>query len=213
MTPALKALLAAIRMHEAPKGYGQIYGGAKGVSKATDVSRLTLDEVLSLQQRMLRAGSRSTASGGYQFINKTLLATIAQMGLKGSELWDAELQDRMAIHLMMNRGLGKYLDGTMSRETFANNLAKEWASLPVVSVIRGANRILEPGQSYYSGDGLNKAFHKPETILTLVDALRGPQVAVQPPPVGTAPDAPPPRKRGPLLALIELIASIFGRRS
>jgi len=187
MTPSLKALLDAIGKHEAPKGYGQIYGGAKGVPKNTDVSKMTLAGVQDLQRRMLAAGSKSTACGRYQFIRKTLAATINSMGLNGSERWDAALQDRMAIFLMEARGLSKFVIGSISREAFANSLAREWASLPVVSVIRGANRILEPGQSYYAGDGLNKAFHKPEAILALLDAIKRP---VQPVPHIPAPMAP-----------------------
>jgi len=187
MTPSLKALLDAIGKHEAPKGYGQIYGGAKGVPKNTDVSKMTLAGVQDLQRRMLAAGSKSTACGRYQFIRKTLAATINSMGLNGSERWDAALQDRMAIFLMEARGLSKFVIGSISREAFANSLAREWASLPVVSVIRGANRILEPGQSYYAGDGLNKAFHKPQAILALLDAIKRP---VQPVSVPVAMPAP-----------------------
>lgn len=191
MFPALKALLDAIRRHEAPKGYGQIYSGAKGVPKDTDVSKLTLAGVLSLQQRMLNNRSASTACGGYQFLRKTLLATVAEMGLAGTELWDAELQDLMAVHLMEGRGLSKYLAGLISRETFANNLAKEWASLPVVTAIRGANRELKPGETYYAGDGLNEAFHKPAAILALLDAMRA--AAARP----AAPTAPAPASAAP----------------
>ena len=209
----LKLLLEAIRKHEAPKGYGQIYGGAKGVSKSVDVSKLTLNEVLSLQSRMLAAGSASTASGGYQFIRKTLLATISQMGLKGSEVWSPELQDRMAIHLMMGRGLGKYLDGRMSREDFANNLAKEWASLPVVTRIQGQKRMVDPGESYYAGDGLNKSFHKPSDILKLLEALKEPVGGVLPLPSPTPPEPLPIKPRGFLMALVELIATFFKRKS
>ncbi len=222
ITPQLKALLDAIGKHEAPKGYGQIYGGAKGVPKDTDVSKLTLDGVLNFQSRMLAGKSASTACGRYQFLRKTLMATIAQMGLKGDELWDAALQDRMAVHLMMNRGLGKYLDGVISRETFANNLAKEWASLPVVTAIRGATRDLVPGQSYYAGDGLNKAFHKPAAILALLDAMRqAPQKPVQPVPHIPAPMAPPVAKAPPVtlpanpappkLTFWQWLASLFQR--
>lgn len=197
---ALKALLDAIRAHEG-KTYGQIFYGAKGVPRDTDVSKLTLIGVLSLQQRMLNNKSLSTACGGYQFLRKTLQATIIEMNLTGSELWDEALQDRMAVHLMEGRGLAKYLAGQISREAFANNLAKEWASLPVVTAIRGANRQLQPGETYYAGDGLNKAFHKPEAILALLDALRrAPQPAPQPAahngaiaaPLSMAPSAPPP---------------------
>lgn len=51
---------------------------------------------------------------------------------------------------MNRRGLGSYKSGKMSAEAFANNLAKEWAGLPVVS---GPKK----GRSYYAGDGLNGA--------------------------------------------------------
>ena len=213
ISTSLKALLDVIRKHEAPKGYGQIYGGAKGVPKDTDVSKLTLNGVLDLQARMLRAGSASTACGGYQFINKTLKATVSQMGLKGTELWDADLQDRMAVHLMEGRDLNKFMAGAISREAFANNLAKEWASLPVVTRIMGQKRLVEPGETFYAGDGLNKAFHKPEIILKLVDALKGPQTPVQPDMAMPAPDAPVPKPRGLLAALIDLIMLIFKRRT
>ena len=171
MTPALKNLLDAIGSKEAPKGYGQIYGGAKGVG-FPDVSKMTLKDVRALQDRMVKNGSASSACGRYQFIRKTLAATILEMGLKDSDVWTPDLQDRMAVHLMEKRKLGAYMAGTISRETFANNLAMEWASLPVVTAIRGAHRQLAPGQSYYAGDGLNKAHHAPAAILALVDALK-----------------------------------------
>lgn len=188
----LKALLDAIRAHEG-KTYGQIFYGAKGVPKDTDVSKLTLNGVLSLQQRMLNNKSASTACGGYQFLRRTLVETMTGMELTGTELWDEDLQDRMAVHLIENRGLPGYLAGQLTREAFANNLAKEWASLPVVTAIRGANRQLAIGETYYAGDRLNKAFHKPETILALLDAIRWPpQRPVQPVPVAPAPVTPKP---------------------
>jgi muramidase (phage lysozyme) len=172
ITPSIKALLDAIGKHEAPKGYGQIYSGAKGVPSGADVSKMKLKEVQALQRLMIANGSRSTASGRYQFIKNTLNTTIIEMGLTGEEVWGPELQDQMAVHLIKKRGLNKYLDGQITREDFANNLAKEWASLPVVTNLFNGKREVEVGQSYYAGDGLNKAFHKPETILALIDALK-----------------------------------------
>lgn len=190
ITPEIEKLLSAIRKHEAPKGYGQVYSGAKGVGKNADVSKMTLDGVLNFQTTMLAKGSASTACGGYQFLRKTLKATIAEMGLKGSEVWTPELQDRMAVYLMQKRGLGEYLDGTLSAEGFANNLAKEWASLPVVS---GPKK----GRSFYAGDGLNKSFHEPSAIMALVSAVKAPRKTAQPvspvpAPVAAKEDAKPP---------------------
>ena len=212
ISPPLKALLDAIGKHEAPKGYGQIYGGAKGVSKATDVSRLTLDEVLAFQKRMLAGGSASTACGRYQFLRKTLMATIIEMGLGGNDVWTPTLQDRMALHLIEKRGLSKFQAGRISREEFANNLAKEWASLPVVTAIKGASRQLVPGQSYYAGDGLNKAFHKPAAILALLDAIAKPVGGVSPVPAPDTTEPVPVKPRGLLMAFLELIMSIFKRK-
>lgn len=190
ITVEISNLLSAIRKHEAPKGYGQVYSGAKGVGKNADVSKMTLDGVLNFQTTMLAKGSASTACGGYQFLRKTLKATIAEMGLKGSEVWTPELQDRMAVYLMQKRGLGEYLDGTLSAEGFANNLAKEWASLPVVS---GPKK----GRSFYAGDGLNKSFHEPSAIMALVSAVKAPRNPAQPvspvpAPVAAKEDAKPP---------------------
>jgi muramidase (phage lysozyme) len=188
ISPALKNLLDKIGSKEAPEGYGQIYGGAKGVSQKTDVSKLKLKEVRELQATMLAYRSASTACGRYQFIRNTLIATMTEMHLSGEEVWAPELQDRMAIHLMEKRGLKSYLAGAMTREVFANNLAKEWASLPVVTRIRGAKRMVAPGETYYAGDGLNKAHHDPAAILKLVDALLVPAIEI---PTGSA--SPPPQ--------------------
>lgn len=213
MTPELRALLNTIGLGEAPKGYGQIYGGAKGVPKDTDVSKLTLKGVLDFQKRMLKGGSASTACGRYQFINKTLLATINQMRLDVDLLWDATLQDRMAVHLIEGRGLEIYLTGNMSAAAFCNNLAMEWASLPVVTRIQGAHRVVNPGESYYMGDKLNKSFHKPEEILALVTALRTPSKEISVPTFPEAVPTQPTKPHGLLMALLDLLAMIFKRRT
>lgn len=214
ISPALKDLLDTIGSKEAPKGYGQIYGGAKGVSKDTNVSLLTLNGVLALQDKMLNAGSASTACGRYQFLRKTLRATITAMGLSGREIWSPDLQDRMAVYLMEGRGLSKYMAGKITAETFANNLAMEWASLPVVTAIRGAHRMVKPGETYYAGDGLNKAHHSPATILALVKALKGTVVSFPPPDgdPGLPADPVPTKPRGLLAALIDLILAIFRKK-
>lgn len=219
ISPALKNLLDAIGKHEAPKGYGQIYGGAKGVPKGTNVSIMALSDVRALQDKMVKNGSASTACGRYQFIRKTLTATIAEMGLTGKEIWTPDLQDRMAVHLMEKRGLSKFMAGNLSAQVFANNLAMEWASLPVVTPINGK----KPGQSYYAGDGLNKAFHSPAAILTLVDALRtgaAPSIATETPKVDPVPTSPIPPSAPPkppyrpsiqlVMAVIAALAALIG---
>lgn len=173
MRPAMISLLAMIRSKEAPKGYGQVYGGAKPKSLLlVDCSKMTVDQVLAMQSRMIANGSRSTACAGYQFIRRTLKSLKLSMKLSGKEVMSAELQDRMAIKLMEGRGLFSYMAGGLSAEAFANNLAREWASLPVVTRIKGQKRVVNPGQSFYEGDSLNRAHHKPAAFLAAVKALR-----------------------------------------
>lgn len=218
MNTALKNLCDAIRKHEAPKGYGQIFSGAKRVDRNTDVSRMRLNDVLEFQRQMILNGSASSACGGYQFLLKTLDATMRQMGLSGEEIWTPDLQDRMAVHLMNGRGLQKYLDGQISATDFANNLSMEWASLPVVRSSDSVGSSFyrkDVGRSFYAGDGLNKSFHKPEFIIALVQALRVPDIGPAAAPAAPAvpPAAAPVKPRGLLLALIELILAIFKRRT
>jgi muramidase (phage lysozyme) len=176
MRTSMISLLTLIRSKEGgdgPKGYGQVYGKAKPKSVLlVDCSKLTVDGVLALQKKMIDNGSGSTACAGYQFIRRTLKTIKGQMNLSGKELMSPELQDRMALHLMQGRGLYRYLNGTISAEAFANNLAMEWASLPVVTRIKGQKRIVNPGESYYAGDGLNTSHHDPAAYLAAVKALR-----------------------------------------
>ena len=151
ITPEISALLTAVRAHEAPNGYGQVYSGSR---LSGDVSKMTLDGVLNFQTQMLAKGSKSTACGGYQFLRKTLKSTIQEMGLKGTEKWTPELQDRMAVYLMQKRGLGEYLDGKLSAEDFANNLAKEWASLANPTDLGALAHAPEDGRVSPQGDAL-----------------------------------------------------------
>ncbi len=168
---SVQDLLAAIRSYEGgktDKAYDQLYFGVyKKLPKGTitTVSKMKLREVLDLQTLAVKNGSASSAAGAYQFIKATLLATIEKMGLKKDQVWDKKLQDMMALNLLKIRGLSKFCEGEITRNVFANNLAAEWASLPMTT---GAKK----GKSKYAGDGLNKSHHSVESILDLVDAIK-----------------------------------------
>lgn len=170
MTAEMRDLLALIRKHEAPAGYNQRFAEAK---PKRDLSLMTFDEVRAYgRARVTVDGKASSAIGGYQFITKTLDSLRASLHLKGTELFTPGLQDDLAIALMVRRGFMEYLRGKLGTSDFANNLAKEWASLPVVTAITGAHRKLKPGQSYYAGDGLNAAHHKPAVVTAAIVAMK-----------------------------------------
>lgn len=189
MTPATVKLLRIIREREAGKaGYNADYRQ----DDRWTLTNKTFDQVRNLGRSQVLQGEPSSAIGGYQFITKTLDGLRRDLGLTGKEIFNEAFQDDLAYHLMVGRGLNSFLRGEITAGTFCNNLAKEWASLPVVTATTGATRRVLPGQSYYAGDGLNRAFHKPETILAAVKALRAPVTDISDPPFSMPPDVEPP---------------------
>lgn len=167
-TPAMAELARLIRLHESGKaGYNADFrNDDKWILKDR-----TFDAVRVLSRKQVEQGEPSSAIGAYQFLTKTLDSLKESLNLKGSELFTNQFQDDLAVALMIRRGLMKFLREEMSLQTFCNQLAMEWASLPVVTNMKGGSRQVKAGQSYYAGDGLNKAFHKPETILQAVSMM------------------------------------------
>ncbi len=155
-------MMTEIRSHESPNhGYTDYFGRGftRGpVAPPKDLNLMTVREVSDWQIAANPPGNDTAAAGAYQIINKTLNGLIGSMGLTGDELFDEALQDRMAISLMKGRGLDKFLAGTLDGDSFANKMAREWASLPVLKEDRRGRRTISIGQSYYTGDGVNKAF-------------------------------------------------------
>lgn len=156
-------LLGYIADREGTKENYNAYFG-NGRNQKTDFTSMTVNDVLKWQDDFVNKGSPSSAVGRYQIIRKTMRSLVTELNLKGDELFDTQMQDRMAMHLLEKRGLSRYKKGQMSAERFANNLAMEWASLPVVS---GPKR----GLSYYAEDGLNQAHADPDRFLSFVETL------------------------------------------
>lgn len=163
------------------------------------LTQMTLDEVEVAQAGWSKQFG-SSAAGAAQFMRntldapKTLQDIEGEMGLTGKEKFTASLQDRMAFHLLKRRGYLEFVEGRLSIAEFAKRLAMEWASFPVLAATKGAKRQLKRGQSYYAGDGVNKALTKPETVegvlAQVLAAGEAPQ-SVQVPDVPTAPQPLP----------------------
>ena len=90
------------------------------------------------------------AIGRYQFTKPIEQAKLA--GLGPDDIFSEANQDKMAIALMKNRGITMEMIRDNPNEA-GNLLAKEWASLPLLSGIDGKNR----GDSYYKGISGNQA--------------------------------------------------------
>lgn len=168
-----RPLMELIGAKESAGDYNKAYLGKK--APFTD---MTLNQVLEWQnnylnwQRKNRKGKTpSSAVGKYQIIQPTLKGLMRNMGLKGDEKFTPELQDAMIVELMRGRKYDAWVKGDISDEEFANNLAQEWASFPVVNDMEvldkktGKKRQIKRGQSYYKGIGSNMALIKPEEVL------------------------------------------------
>lgn len=110
-----------------------------------NLTALTVDEVLAWQDS-IDAKYNSEAAGRYQVMEDTLRGLKGQGIVSGSELFNAETQDKIATALLKIRGLNRFLSGSINEEQFGDNLSFEWASLPIMIGPRY-------GQGRYSGQG------------------------------------------------------------
>ncbi len=161
---AYTPLLNIIAEGESKGNYNAYFGNAAN----SDISftDMSISEVLRWQDEFVKSGQPSSAVGRYQIIRPTLNGLVKQMDIKPGEKFTEELQDKMAITLLERRGSLNFVNNKLSREQFAANIAKEWAALP---------RIIgqHPDESYYAGDGLNKARVNKEVVLNAIQKLKG----------------------------------------
>lgn len=156
-------LLQLIARAESKGNYNAYFGNAHNTKvRFTD---MTIREVLAWQAEYVAKGSPSSAVGRYQFLNTTLESLVNEHNIDMSTKFNEGTQDTLAAHLLERRGGEAYVNQELSKQDFAANLAKEWASLPIVKGVH-------PEKSYYEGDGLNKALVAPKEVLRAVDEVR-----------------------------------------
>lgn len=159
---AYRPLLDTIAQGESNGNYNAYYSNsANNVVRFTEMS---ISDVLDWQEDYAKQGHPSTAVGRYQIIRPTLQGLVRQLKLDTSAPFDPALQDKLAIALMERRGSIALVDNKINKETFAHELSKEWAALPIMKGDK-------PTRSYYDGDGLNKSRTSPKDILTAIDAF------------------------------------------
>lgn len=203
---SVQTLLDFIAKPESGGDYNIVWGGIKRAHRPKKkLVEMTVREVLAWQDS-IDPFYMSEAAGKYQIMEDTLRGLYAEAGVGLDELFNPANQDKLAAQLLRRRGLKKYLAGQISDEAFANNLAHEWASLPMVT---GPKK----GRSVYSGDGLNKSH---VSVAAFLAAVRGVKynssvIATEP---SRAPGTPSPQevstgRAGFLAWLSALLASFF----
>lgn len=163
---AVGNLLDIINRAESPDGYEEI-SDLVAVSRYPDrpLTQMTVSEILAWQDS-IDPYQMSEAVGRYQVMEDTLRGLVSQGIVDPDALFDQNTQDAIGVALLERRGLSDFLAGNISTEEFGERIAQEWAGLPVLA---GANR----GDSYYRGDGINKAHASPEEVEDALGALRG----------------------------------------
>jgi muramidase (phage lysozyme) len=129
---------------ESGNSYNKLVGGkTKNDPPLTD---MTVGQVMAYQDTMRARGHETTALGKYQIIKGTLGGIVKSGAINVNDKFSPTTQDKAAVQLMNMRGREKYKAGKLGPDQYANNLAKEWASLP-----------MPDGRSYYAGQGSNKS--------------------------------------------------------
>ena len=160
---AYQPLLNTIAKGESNGNYNAHFGSPDNTKvRFTD---MTVAEVMRWQEEYVRQGNASNAVGRYQFMGTTLAGLVRQLRINTEAKFDEALQDRLAIALMERRGSHAFVQGKITREQFAANLAMEWAALPRIIGDR-------PHESYYAGDGLNHARISADEVLDAIDRLK-----------------------------------------
>ena len=182
-----KALLSLIAAGESTGVRGDPYTALWPSSTEPSLIRMSLAQVTEFQRSRIRAGVASSACGRYQFIKDTLLDVVKISKLDSQRtIFAPDIQDYLILlRLKSIRRLDGWKAGSLINKgntysaqensaQFQLHLAKEFASVPVPFRVQGHRYVVEKGQSYYSGDGLNAAHGKADTFLAgLIDIKNG----------------------------------------
>ena len=120
------------------------YNTMAGGGNKKQLTSMTINEVLQYQNSR---GANMKAAGKWQIMPNTLRGLKKSMNLTGDELFTPEMQDRMAFELAMNRkGYRQFANATGAEKlalmgAAQNDLAKEWASMPMANDAEGMHRL------------------------------------------------------------------------
>ena len=120
------------------------YNTMAGGGNKKQLTSMTINEVLQYQNSR---GTNMKAAGKWQIMPNTLRGLKKSMNLTGDELFTPEMQDRMAFELAMNRKGYRQFANATGNEKLAlmgaaqNDLAKEWASMPMANDAEGMHRL------------------------------------------------------------------------
>lgn len=135
---------------------GKNYG-----SFETDLSKMTINQILARNKLDFGDKNRMNAVGKYQVIASTMKQAKKAMGLTGNEKFTKEMQERIFKEFLVpkRKGLADYLNGGKTSLIQAQYEASmEWASIPVPKGYKTQTGKTSNGNvTYYDKNGGNKA--------------------------------------------------------
>ena len=151
-----------------PQGVLELIRGAEGGYESmypsetiSGLTEMTIAEVVELQKEKLKDGRASAAVGAYQMLYPA--DYIEGAGLTMNSKFTPENQDKLAQAFLAQRGLTAE-KAAKDPAGFAKGLAQGFAGIPVLETMQGKKQQVERGQSYYRGEGRNKATVSPEVV-------------------------------------------------
>ena len=164
-----------IAQPESRGDYNIVWGGIAAKDRPPKpLVKMTIGEVLDWQDR-IDPFYMSEAAGKWQIMEDTLRGVYKSAGLTRADLYNEQNQRVLCTALMNRRGLQDYLSGEITGHKFGQSLSQEWASLPCI--VKDREGRPATGQSYYAGDGLNKAHVTIDDFLAAVANAREPFTA------------------------------------
>lgn len=162
--------------------YDVIYGGIRPEHyPPKPVTQMTVGEVLDWQDS-IDPYYDSEATGALQVMEDTLRGLVKRGAANPDDTFNAETQDNLAIELMREKGLDKWESGKITSEEFGTNLARVWASLPVMTNTYDAKgRPIGPGDAVYGGVGSNpsKSKQSPNEFAAVLGQPEAPVISSQ----------------------------------
>ncbi|WP_225535452.1 hypothetical protein, partial [Acinetobacter towneri] len=127
----------------------------------TDLSKMTINQILARNKLKPGDKNRMNAVGKYQVIASTMKQAMKAMGLSGNEKFTPELQEKIFREFLIpkRKGLNDYLKGgktSLGRAQY--EAAMEWASIPVPKGFKTqSGRISDGTVTYYDTNKGNRA--------------------------------------------------------
>jgi hypothetical protein len=141
-----------------------------------DLSKMTITEYLRRGSLGKDDPQKMFAVGKYQIIPDTMRNIVKGLGLDpNTTTLTPEVQDRMFRYLVDGKpAVRKYLEGKSDDANAAIlALSKEWASVGVPVDTMRNGKLIKAGESYYSGEGGNKAHTSPTAVMAALQPVPG----------------------------------------